>query len=77
MPSKAQEYDISLVEKAIERKAIIVLMRGKRRWLKAVRQLHGYEHLCELQNPRAGTISRKNCQRFEEVVHAIERKGTV
>lgn len=77
LPSKAQEYNISLVEKAIERKAIIVLMRGKSRWLKAVRQLHGYEHLCELQNHQAGTISRKNCQRFEDVVQAIKASRTL
>jgi hypothetical protein len=70
LPSQA--YSFFLVRKAMERKAIIVLTRGKRWWLRDVPALEGYEGLCELRNPQAGSISTKNCQRFQEVVRAIE-----
>jgi hypothetical protein len=69
---RSQAYSFSLVERAMERKAIIVLVRGERKWLKAVPALCKYEGLCKLRNPQAGSISHKNCPRFEEVVRTIE-----
>ena len=68
----SQDYSFGLVRQAIERKAVIVLTRGKRRWLRAVPELSRYEGFCELRNPQAGTISRNNCVRFQDIRSAIE-----
>jgi hypothetical protein len=71
LPSKAQDYSFDLVRKALERKAVIVLTRGKRRWLRDVPELAGYEGFCELRNKQRAGISSGNCDRFREVVRAI------
>jgi hypothetical protein len=72
LPSQAQAYNFQLVGQAIERKALIVVTRGQRRWLRAVPALAKYEGLCEVVNPQTGTISRRNCPRFQEIFRAIE-----
>jgi hypothetical protein len=72
LPSRAQVYSLGLVKKAMDRKAIIVLTRGERRWLRDLPALEGYDGLCKLRNPQTASISRGNCGRFQEVVRAIE-----
>jgi hypothetical protein len=72
---RSQEYSFHLVRKAMERKAVIVLTRGKSRWCNEIPTLCGYEGLCELRNPQAGSISPRNCERFPEIVRAIEEGG--
>jgi hypothetical protein len=67
-----QRYSFRLVERAMQRKAIIVLTRGRKRWLSAVPALTDYAGLCLLRNPQTATISPQNCDRFLDVVHAIE-----
>lgn len=67
----SQEYSFELVRRAMTRGAVIVLTRGRRRWLRSVPGLDGYARLCELSNPMAGTVSRRNCDRFEEVRRAV------
>jgi hypothetical protein len=67
LPSRAQDYSFSLVRRAMERKAVIVLMRGKRRWLRDLPALEKYEGLCNLRNPQTANISPGNCDRFDEV----------
>jgi len=73
LQSAAQHYSFSLVEQAIDRGKTIVLTRGKRRWLRAVPALANYPRLCELRTVRKGGITPGNCDRFGEVVRAIER----
>jgi hypothetical protein len=75
LPSGAQDYSFSLVKKALERKAIIVLTRGERRWLRDVPALRTYGELCMLRNPQVASISRGNCDRFQEIEQAIESHG--
>ena len=70
----SQEYNFFLVQKAMDRGAVIVLTRGHRRWLKAVPALNGYEGLCKLRNAQAGSVSPRNCERFQEIVRAIEAR---
>lgn len=71
-PSQAKAYNFSLVRKAMERQAVLVLMRGRRRWLRDIPELSNYDGLCVLSNPQAGTISRGNCDRFDDIVRAIK-----
>jgi hypothetical protein len=75
LPSRGQDYSFFLVQKAMERKAVIVLTRGQRRWLRDVPALIKYEGLCTLNNPQTASISPGNCSRFCEVVKAIETGG--
>lgn len=76
LPSKAQDYSFSLVRKAMQRKATIVLMRGRKRWLRALPELERYKRFYRLNNPMAGTISERNCENFKKIVRAIGA-GTV
>jgi hypothetical protein len=72
LPLRARDYNFGLVKSAMERKAVVVLMRGHRRWLRDLPSLADYEGLCLLQNPQMASISRGNCERFEEVFQAVK-----
>ena len=69
--SAAQDYNFSLVKKAMEREAVIVLMRGKRRWFRDIAALEGYAGRCDLRSPQTASISRGNRDKFSEIVRAI------
>jgi len=56
----SQKYAISLVEKAIARQAMIVIMRGEGPWLNAVLTLKEYSNRYTLHNPQNVTISENN-----------------
>lgn len=56
----SQKYAISLVEKAIARQAMIIIMRGERPWLNAVPLLKEYPNRYTLHNPQNVTISENN-----------------
>lgn len=73
LPSGAREYSYALVKNAMQRKALIVLTRGKKRWYRAVDGLESYPGLCEVRNPQVASISRGNCDRFRDIVQAIEK----
>lgn len=68
----SQRYSFWLVEKAIQRQATIVIMRGSRDWKIAVPALHE-ARLVVLNNPRSGTISPGNCagDGFRQVLDAL------
>jgi hypothetical protein len=72
LPSGAQAYSFGLVKKAMDRMAIIVLTRGARWWLRDLPALETYGGLCKLHNAQTAIITRGNCDRFQEVVRAIE-----
>jgi hypothetical protein len=76
LPSHTQDYSFNLVKKAIERKAIIVLMRGKKRWERDVPELTTYKRLCRVKNPRRATISPGNCDKLDEIRRAIEMNAS-
>ncbi len=72
----SQKYSFRLVQAAIERGALIVLMRkGQlRRWQDKVSELDGYNNLIVLRNPQMPSISNRNCEvgDYERVLKAIE-----
>lgn len=71
LPLPSQDYNFRLVLNAVDRGAIIILMRGLQRWLRAVPKLNEYDKVLILKNVQQPTISPNNCPRFEEVVRAI------
>jgi hypothetical protein len=70
----SQQYNFDLVRSAISRHAVIVVMRGKRQWFKAIPELQSYSRIYYLRNPQNPTISPKNCpEGYASVVRAIGR----
>jgi hypothetical protein len=82
----SQEFSFRLVGEALERGAVIVLMRKGRlkQWKSKVSGLGDYANLIVLRNPQMPAVSPKNCDAgaYERIVAAIEpaerdrRKGT-
>lgn len=59
----SQQFSFWLVNKAIERKAVIVLARGAKLWLGAIPELANYPNLIKLRNPRSASISERNLEK--------------
>jgi hypothetical protein len=74
-PVASQQYGFDLANHAIDRNAIIVLMRAKRLWEHVVPRLSGYPQLFILQSPIAAAISRKNCVDGFPKIEAILRNA--
>ena len=53
-------YTCQMVKNAIDRKAIIIIMRNKKAWIEKVPELNGYDNVFELINKRNVTISCGN-----------------
>ncbi len=70
----SQQYSFDLVRNAIKRKAVIVLTRGERRWLREMPELVG-DNLVTLEQPFSAPISPGNCcgSGYQKVVEAIKR----
>jgi hypothetical protein len=67
----SQRYSFWLVHQALERKAVILLLRGKKAWLAKIPELKGNVFLAK--NPRAASVSPKNFpQGFSEAVEALK-----
>jgi hypothetical protein len=71
----SQRYSFDLADQAIDRNALIVLMRSKRLWEHAVPRLAGYPRLFTLKSPLNPAISRKNCVAGFPFIEAILRNG--
>ena len=68
---KSQKYGFELVKDAISRNALIIIMRAKNVWLKAVPELKNY-HYYALNSFLNVTISRKNLPGgFERIIEAL------
>jgi hypothetical protein len=74
--SEAQLYSAQLLREAMNRKADIVVMRGKARWVKLVPELRKYSRLHYLRSPQSGSLSRKNLgqKSFRRIVRRLEEK---
>jgi len=59
-PLPSQDYTFALVRAAVERNAVIMLMRGKKRWLNVVPSLSNSKRLFEPSNVRRPYISPGN-----------------
>lgn len=57
----SQRYSFSLVETALQRNALVIIMRGKRLWVEAIPELIRYPKLFQLRNPRNVDVSQGNC----------------
>ena len=73
----SQEYNFHLVEKAMDREALIVIMRSKKLWFEAVPGLKDYPHLFILKNPQNVTISPGNLPDGYSLIENILLKNTV
>jgi hypothetical protein len=69
----SQQYGLQLVQAAMKRSAIVVIMRSGKRWLEAVPSLRSYELCFQLSSPQGAFVSPRNCPpgKFEEVVCAL------
>jgi hypothetical protein len=72
---ETQQYSFALVNQAIDRNAVIVLMRGKRLWEGAVPRLSESPRLFTLKAPLNPAISRKNCVDGFPSIEGILRNG--
>ena len=74
LPLPSQDYSFRLVRDAVNRKAVIVLMRPGQEgaWKKAVPELNQYERFFRVSNPQNPAISPGNLgSDFQKVVEAI------
>ena len=72
----SQNYGFQLVREAVNRKAVIVLLRSgkgnQKAWLEAVPELNGYDQFHLGSNPQAPYISPGNCPGFfKTIVQAV------
>ena len=69
----SQYYSFSLVKSAIDRKAIIVIMRGTNLWFNTVPELKNYENLYILHSCQNVTISENNLgyKGFWEIINKL------
>lgn len=71
----SQKYNFYLVEKAIERKAAIIIMRSRRLWFGAVPELVEYKNLHFTNSYLNTTLSKNNLKAFDEVVEKINKSN--
>jgi hypothetical protein len=70
----SQQYSFQLVRNAMERNALIVIMRSSRVWLNTIKELENYENKCTLRNPQNVIVSRGNCPDFYDNIVARIRE---
>jgi hypothetical protein len=67
----SQQYSCELVRMAIEREALIIIMRSKNVWFDFVPVLRTYKNLIVMNNPQSTYFSPGNLPRYNEVVEII------
>ncbi len=72
----SQQYSFELVRNAMRRKAVIVLTRGEKRWMKSIAELNDYHLLVRLKQVQRAPISPGNClddgwAKIKEVIREI------
>lgn len=58
---ESQKYSFCLAGRAVDRNAVIILMRGEKLWCEAVPRLGSYNNLFRLNGSQNVAISRNNC----------------
>lgn len=61
MAAPSQEYGISLVRRALSRSAIVIILRGFRKWTTAIPELLHYDRRFSLSSYRCSYITERNC----------------
>ena len=69
----SQQYGFHLARLAIDRGAVVIVMRGRSLWTKEIPELKTYSPMCALNNPQNVVVSRRNCKLFDLVVSSICR----
>jgi hypothetical protein len=71
----SQQYGFDLVQAAMDRKALIILLRSRTLWIKAVPNLENYEHLIQLSNPLNPVLSPGQLKNggWEKLVAALSK----
>ena len=75
----SQKYSFHLVREAIQRKAIIILLRSVNLWEEAIPELIGYEKRFELNSKQAPYVSPGNCptpEHYQMVLDALKADNT-
>jgi len=67
----SQQYNFHLVEKAIEREATIIMLRGKEQWCESVPLLTEYKNLSFTNSYLNTYLSKGNLKNFDEIVDKI------
>lgn len=70
-PIPSHTYAVALVNKAIDRKAQIVIMRHVRPWHRLVPALNSYPNLHHLNSPRSVHITPNNCPTGYHAIQSI------
>lgn len=70
----SQRHAFAIVERAVQRGAEIVCMRGERLWKGAVPALEGYVKYRKLKSTRSSSLSRKNLPKFKQLVGVLQSK---
>jgi hypothetical protein len=72
MPS--QQYSCSLVRRAIQRRAVILILRGRKHWWRSIPELETYRNRYVGNSPQAAAVSPGNLPKgFAAAVRAIRR----
>lgn len=70
----SQKYNFQLVESAIDRKSIIILMRSSRLWFDAVPNLKSYDLCFKVNSWQNPAISKRNCpDSFPLITEILEK----
>jgi hypothetical protein len=72
---ESQRYSFHLAELAIQRDALIIIMRGVKQWYEAVPQLTKHKRKFELNSKQNVTISKGNCPQGFPLIEEILKKG--
>ena len=72
----SQQYSFGLVRQALQRDAVIILLRSERLWFAAMPELASYRRLYRIKNPQNPTLSVRNCpEGYDRVVEALNKMG--
>lgn len=73
----SQGFGFALVERAIERDAVIVIVRGERIWLGAVPKLADHGKVVRIKNPQSASLSSRNLQDdgYQKLLDALDSHG--
>lgn len=69
----SQQYSCQLVKMALDREAIVIIMRSKNVWFDLIHGLNTYKNLIIMKNPRQTYFSPGNMMRYTELVEIVSR----
>jgi hypothetical protein len=70
----SQQYSFALVRNAMAHRAVIIVMRGRKKWFAEIPKLSRYRNLYMVRSVQNPTISPRNCPKgFKRAVKALRR----